>query len=805
LEQKEIKKQALAQHTQSNVVDLSFIFLILKAKFLFFVVVAVLVATLLVKKSLKETIYFTTNGVVYVEKSENFLNSKSDKLIKKLIPTLDNDSRKQLLSEFIKSYVVIQNAIIKSGYNVFISKDINAKYKTPTFSDWKGKYKKDIKNLVPSNRCDEFYVDNATISKDNLLLDKVELVLKFVDYDEFKIFNKLTSRYIATSRVEEVTKIDNLCSFILHRDKKEYFDADSPLLELPEPLYLTVNNQNAYNKEVKNSISIKSGESALVEIETTGDNPFMLNIFTKHLMEEFINLDIDIKLKNIDKVHEFMQSEMLKLIKKQKNYANQLKQIRKENNSIIDGQYFINASSTSSKLHNRIKDNKINIKKLEKYRDYLINNKNILNLALSERPPNSTITNISKKFDDVYNKFFDIQMKYTPNSLIYKNSKKILLKQKELLILTIKFKIDNLKESNKKIIENYEDYQDKLITSMNIKDKIDYIKKQISITDSAYKSIYESSRSLIYNKVFIKYSNKIITEPIIAKKPTNKIVSKITINIVVGIIVAIIVTIIKHTIFSLFLSKIVVAKMTPTPIMGGIPKIPKKSITEEGLIDFSKEKKVADLFTTMETLIFFNHPEIKTIQFTSPYPKDGKTFLARNIAQSLASNNAKVILVNMTLDIDKKQKLRRLDSASDLKKSIKKIKLYNKKDLYILPFNTTEKNMQLDAKLDKYKKIFISLKNSFDYIIIDTPPYPMYTESLSLSSIVDLSISVVRLNHTPVKVSGKHFKDILSFSKRHIILINNDLIDLNSSGYSFIDKSKITYHMIRLKQKISQI
>ncbi|MEA1955007.1 MAG: hypothetical protein U9N02_00760 [Campylobacterota bacterium] len=802
---KQNDKKDVKEVVQSNVVDLSFIFLIIKAKFLFFAIVSALVSIILVNKSLKENIYFTTQGVAYIEKNSNFLNSKQDKLLKKLIPTLDEDSRKQLLTEFITSSIVIRNAVMKSGYNVYLSKNRDSSYKTPNFSSWKNKYKKNIKNLIPSNKSDKFYVNNATIN--NIYSDKVELVIKFMDYEEFKIFDKLNSKYLATSSIDKQTNIGDICSFILHREKEEkveYFDPKSPLLELPEPIYLTINNQNSY-RELKGSIKITSGESALVEIETKGDNPYMLNSFTKNLMTEFISLDIDLKLKNMDKVHNFMQKEMDILIKKQNAYMDELREIRKKNNSIVDDQYFVFASSSASKLKGNMRAKNLEIKKLENYRQHLVDNKDITKLTLAQRPRFSSIATTSTQFDIVLNKFLNINLKYTPNSRMYIDAKRLVEKQKELLILAVEYKIKELKMEKNRIMRNYENSNNKILLSMDIKDKIDYIKKQIEIIDSAYLSIYESDRSLIYNKVFIKYSNKIITEPSLAKKPTNKIVSKITINIVIGMIIGVIITIIKHTLFSLFLSRIVVSKMTPSLIMGGIPKIPKKSITPEGLIDFSKEDKIAELFTTMETLIFFNHPEIKTIQFTSPYPKDGKTFVARNMAQSLASNNAKVILVNMNLDFEKKQKLNKIDSVKDLKKSIKKIKLYNKKDLYILPFNTTEKNMHLDMKLEKYKKIFTSLKNSFDYIILDTPQYPMYSESLSLSSIVDLSISVVKLNHTPVKVSGKHFRDIASFSKKHIIIINNDLIDINSSGYTFIDKKQFKYHITRLKQKISQI
>ena len=795
----------LVEKAQSNVVDLSFIFLILKSKFIFFIIIAILVSILLINKSLKESIFFTTQGVMYIEKNGDFLNSSEDKMIKKLLPTLDDDSRKQLISEYFTSSVVIETAVIKSGYNVYISNDGDSKYNIPNFSNWKGKYHKNIKNLIPSNRYHEFYVDNAKIN--NVYEDKMQLVIKFMDYDEFKIFDKVSSRYLATSRIDKVTHIKDRCSFILHRDSKEkekYFDTISPLLELPEPMYLTINNQNSY-KSIKDHIKVKSGESALVEISVTGDNPYMLINLTENLMNEFIYFDIELKLKNMNKVHDFMQDEMKKLVEKQNNYSKQLEQIRKKYNVVVDNDFFKNTNRDVSELKSNVRKNILEIKRLIDYKQKLLKNKDIAKITLSVRPSYSSITAIMTKLDSALGNFLKIETTYTPESLEYINAKQLVKKQKELLILAIEYRIQELKMRNKQLIKNYKSSKDELMVSMDIKDKIDYIQKQILTSERTYRGIYESDRSLLYNKVFIKYSNKIITEPPIPKKPTNKIVSKITINIVLGVIAGVILTIIKHTLFSLFLSRIVVSKMTSSKIMGGIPNIPKKSITPEGLIDFIKEDKIAELFTTIETLIFFNHPEIKTIQFTSPYPKDGKTFLARNIAQSLASNNAKVILVNMALDFDKKQKLKKIDSAKDLKKSIKKIKLYNKKHLYILPFNTTEQNMQIDAKLEKYKKILASLKNSFDYIILDTPQYPMFSEPLSLSTIVDLSISVVRLNHTPVKVSGKHFKDMATFSKKHIVLINNDLININSSGYEFIGKKNIKRSLVRLKQKISQI
>jgi Mrp family chromosome partitioning ATPase len=796
--------EKLIEKEQSNVVDLSFIFLILKSKFLFFISVTIIVSILLINKTLKEKIYFTTEGVVYVEKNGNFLNSNADQLLKKLLPTLDDDSRKQLIGESITNIVVTETAIIKSGYNVYLSNDRDSEYIVPNFLNWKTIYNQNVKNLTPSNKFDNYYITDAIIS--DVYLDKIKLVIKFVDFEEFKIFDKLSGKYLATSKIGKNTQVDNKCSFIMHREEKNQ-DIVSTILEtrqLPEPLYLTIENQANYNN-IKNSIKVTSGDTALVKVEITGDNPQMLSTFTKSLMSEFIKFDVDLKLKNMNKVHDFMQLEMDTLKKKQADYMDQLKQVRKESNSIVDDSFFKNTSSEANELKSNIRKNEIEIRKLKNYYQTLKMNKDVTKITLSSRPAYSSIAPISEKLDSALNELFKIQTKYTPQSIPYQDALNLVKKQKELLMLSINYRIKELEVDNNKIMKSYYSSKDKLMTSMETKDKIEYIKKQIAIVDDAYKGIYESDRSLLYNKVFIKYSNKIITEPPIAKTPTNKIVSKITINIVLGVIVGIIVTIIKHTFFSLFLSRVVVSKMTSSEIMGGIPKIQEKSITSDGLINFIKEDKIAELFKTLETLIFFNHPEIQTIQFTSPYPKDGKTFLSRNIAQSLASNNAKVILVTITYNIEKKQKLKEINSTQDLKNSIKRIKLYNNKYLYILPFNTTEQNMQLDAKLNKYTKILNSLKKSFDYVILDTPQYPMFSEPLSLSTIVDLSISVVKLNHTPVSVSGKHFRDISDYSNKHIVIINNDLIDVSSSGYDFIDTKNIKHKIVRLKQKLSQI
>ncbi len=791
----------------SSKLDLSSVFLILKHKILFYVATMLIFFSLFTNKVLNQAIIFSTEGIVYVEKEKSFLDMK-DVILKKIMPDYDEESRKEFITEYFKNPVVIRNTVVRSGYNVHMSSYKNSEASIPTFLNWKTVYNKNIKNLTAPNKVDDLYVENATIDNENI--DKIKLVIKFMDSNEFKVFNSRDSKYLITSKVGEVTQIKDICKFVLSREKKtddQLYDGISPIIELPEPLYVTITNQELFYDDLKEKITIdKSKSSSMVRVTVEDSNPYILKMFTDILMDEFMNFNINIKIENINSISSFIEKEREDLEGKRNALLKDLANIRTSTGKELSSNFFYFKFKEKEDYKSEEVRLDTQIRKLQSIKDELINEKDITKISVSEGLQQySTVTKMVGNLLTSIDEFEKAKKEYTSKSIIYIQARDNIYKTKELLILTLTYKIKELNRLKDRISSLHNDAGDDLILSLEIKEKVEFIQNKIKMVDDLYEGLYEKERNILYNRVFIRYSNRILKEGGISNQPINKIGGEIVMSFIKSFVFATIATIIKHLIFPVFLSRIVIGSMTQSKVIGGIPKISKSSISNEGFINFIKEDKIYELFNNLQTLVFFQHDEIKTIQFTSPYPKDGKTFLARNVAQSLASNNAKVILVNMNLDIEKKQKLKKIDSAGDLRKAIKKIKINHGKYLYVLPFNTTEKNMQLDAKLDKYNKILSALKKSFDYIILDTPQYPMYSESLSLSTLADLSVTVVKLNHTPIKISGKHFKDISKYSKKHIILINDDLININSSGYSFIDKKNIKHYIEKLKLKLSQI
>ena len=225
------------------------------------------------------------------------------------------------------------------------------------------------------------------------------------------------------------------------------------------------------------------------------------------------------------------------------------------------------------------------------------------------------------------------------------------------------------------------------------------------------------------------------------------------------------------------------------------------------MIDFSREKKLNELFILLKTLLLLKTKEHKTILFTSPYPGEGKSFLALNFAQIFTHNRKKVLFMTVYPQFTRRIKSAReiLKSEGGIRSNIQKIQFENKISFYTLMISSTDKNGSSSLESKEFRYLFEKLKSVFDYIIIDGAEYPMSSDSLMLSSYVDVAISVIRLGYTPVKVSKKHFSDMEKYSKKHFVLVNYDKIDLDASGYPLVSERSPRYYWKKFKLRVAKV
>ena len=196
-----------------------------------------------------------------------------------------------------------------------------------------------------------------------------------------------------------------------------------------------------------------------------------------------------------------------------------------------------------------------------------------------------------------------------------------------------------------------------------------------------------------------------------------------------------------------------VEKLTSVPIIGDIPLTDEKNDKNGSIAVFeNKNNLMSETFRNIRTnLQFMLDNDQKVILVTSTVSGEGKSFVSANLAISLSLLGKKVVIVG--LDI-RKPGLNKVFHLSNKEKGITQY-LSNpetdlmelvqpsdiNKNLFILPGGAVPPNpTELLARNGLDKAIEI-LKQNFDYVIMDTAPIGMVTDTLLVGRVADLRMS----------------------------------------------------------------
>jgi len=181
----------------------------------------------------------------------------------------------------------------------------------------------------------------------------------------------------------------------------------------------------------------------------------------------------------------------------------------------------------------------------------------------------------------------------------------------------------------------------------------------------------------------------------------------------------------------------------------------------------------------------------QVILVTSTMEGEGKSFTALNIASSLAVTNNKTVLVEFDLrrpsELYNKLGIRGLVGVSSL--------LINKASLDEITISSGVENMDIilagqvppnPIELISSRQttlLFEELKKKYDYIVIDTPPYGVLTDSFVLMKYADITLYVTRLGQVKKRMLLSSFDDIASKKIENIhVLINGEISKQGSYG-----------------------
>lgn len=242
-----------------------------------------------------------------------------------------------------------------------------------------------------------------------------------------------------------------------------------------------------------------------------------------------------------------------------------------------------------------------------------------------------------------------------------------------------------------------------------------------------------------------------------------------------------------------------VAKLTNVPIISDIPIA---NDTSKGKGDIVVHQNVNNLmeeiFRGLRTNIqFMLKKDEKVMMFTSSTSGEGKTFVASNVAISLALMGKKVIIVGLDIRKPRLAELFLIDNHhngitnlmvhdnntwDDINKQIISSGVNSQLDLLMAgPVPPNPGELITRPSLDD---IISQLKEHYDYVVLDTAPVGLVNDSLQLGRLANMCIYVCRADYTP-KASFGMINSLSNEKKLPKMSLVLNGVDLSKKKHSF--------------------
>lgn len=573
-----------------------------------------------------------------------------------------------------------------------------------------------------------------------------------------------------------------------------------PLLD--KTLQIRINSYLSTAVMFSNSVSVAptSKMTTIAEISFVDLHPRRATDFLEQLVKSYNEMANEDKNEIARRTEEFINGRLEKIDSELGSTESQLESYKRSNNVFELRQKTQAALTQRSQYEQKLIEASTQIELLTGLQDYIHDPSHKyeampFNVGLQDQP---TIMLIQK-----YNEAIIQRKRLLVTSSEQSPAVIALTTEAEGLLSSLKQAIDHAIRSARTVYkfenEKLHKYSNELELSPSQERVLTQIGRQQEVRSDIYLMLLQKREENSISLAATADKGKMIFKPLYGGvvSPKGKVI--MLIGLAIGILLPFAILILIQMLRFKIEGREDVEKLTNVPILAELASINDEAkMKGEIVVQENKNRCSEEMFRLMRTNLLFTMKENeKIITFTSNIPGEGKTFAASNLAVSFALYNKKVLLVGLDIRKPRLSDLFEINNhhngisvllqktsptEQEIKNQIVPSGIHSNLDLLMagpIPPNPSELigRPSLGIILDK-------LKEHYDYIILDTAPVSLVTDTLQIGHYANATVFVCRANHTP-KACFKYINEIVKENKLPNVSIAINGVDFNKKSYRY--------------------
>jgi capsular exopolysaccharide synthesis family protein len=584
----------------------------------------------------------------------------------------------------------------------------------------------------------------------------------FIHFNDNQTFEIKVGSIKKEGKINELIEIDGISFKVVVIDFEKIFD-----IQDGNEFYFTLNSARDLTQRFYDNLSVRilNNTAKTIEVSYENNNAFLARDFVMALANEFIRYDLERKSLSDENILLFIDSQIDTVFQRLRDSEILLNQYKQENKisnlEELSSVYFSRMNQFEDEIIQLELEEKLlsEIEKLTFSDNREIEVYNLVPIVAGSKYEGA-LSGLLQGLYGLLMRKEEALFSVTPDNTKIKGLEYQIEIQRNLIVETIKALRNKLKERKDNLSAKMGDVEGDFYSLPSKELEFARLQRLFSINDKYYTLLLEKRIEYRISKEGFVSNNQILEDarvPRIPVSPRRNVV--LLAFIVAGLLLNFVFISIRYLLHNDITSLNEIVRLSNASIstLGVIPKYKHDIPVSMLLIDKNPKSVMSEAFRNLRTNLQFvdNTPGSKIAAITSTISGEGKTFITINLAGIIAYSGKKVLIIDLDMRKPKVHKGFNVDNDKgmstlligkhSMEECVRKDGLEN---LWFITAGPIPPNPSELILSNRMSEILKELRESFDVIIIDTPPVGLVTDGISIIQQADYPIYVFRADYS---------------------------------------------------------